>query len=102
MIPAILIALLLCGSSVFGQPFATNVPVATKAASKFRSAEDGWLDASGFLDEKYGFLPVIVPITEPAVGYGAAAGLAFVSKPLGETRAGFDRPSITARSCGPP
>src|SRR5262245_51616832 len=64
--------------------------------SKFRSPDDGWLDVSDFLDEKYGFLPVVIPITEPAVGYGAAGGLAFISRPLGETRAGFNRPSITA------
>jgi hypothetical protein len=51
-------------------------PAVTNAPSKFRSAEDGWPDASGFLDEKYGFLPVVIPITEAAVGYGAAGGLA--------------------------
>ena len=58
---------------------ATNAPVsaATNAPSRFRSAEDGWLDVSGFLDEEYGFLPVVLPITEPAVGYGAAGGLMF-------------------------
>lgn len=50
---------------------------------------------SGFLDEKYGFLPLVIPITEPAVGYGAAGGLAFISKPLGGTREGFGRPNIT-------
>jgi outer membrane protein assembly factor BamA len=50
---------------------------------------------SGFLDEKYGFLPVAIPITEPAVGYGAAVGLAFISQPLGEAREGFGRPDIT-------
>lgn len=43
-------------------------PADAKEPSKFYSAEDGWLDVSGFLDEKYGFLPVVVPITEPAVG----------------------------------
>jgi hypothetical protein len=67
----------------------------TNAPSRFRSADDGWLDVSGFLDEKYGFLPVVMPITEPAVGYGAAGGLAFLSKPLGEARPGFDRPNIS-------
>jgi len=65
------------------------------APSKFRSADDGWLDVSGFLDEKYGFLPIAIPITEPAVGYGAAGALAFLSQPLGEARAGFGRPDIT-------
>ena len=65
------------------------------APSKFRSADDGWPDISGFLDEKYGFLPLVIPITEPAVGYGAAGALAFLSQPLGEARAGFGRPDIT-------
>jgi hypothetical protein len=38
---------------------------------------------------------VLVPITEPAVGYGAAVGLAFMNQPLGEAKAGFNRPNIT-------
>ena len=63
--------------------------------SKLWSLEDGWLDVSGFLDEKYGFLPLVVPITEPAVGYGAAVGLAFLSSPLGEAKDGYGRPNIT-------
>ncbi len=58
-------------------------------------ADDGWPDISGFLDEKYGFLPVAMPITEPAVGYGAAAGLAFISAPLGGSAKGLGRPNIT-------
>jgi outer membrane protein assembly factor BamA len=73
----------------------TNAPDASMGPSKFRSAEDGWLDVSGFLDEKYGFLPVVLPITEPAVGYGAAGGLAFINQPLGEAQAPYDRPNIT-------
>jgi outer membrane protein assembly factor BamA len=64
--------------------------------SKIRSEEDGWLDISGFLDETYGFIPLLVPITEPAVGYGAAAALTFIDKPPGEAQAGFGRPNITA------
>ena len=41
-------------------------PAATsQSPSKFRSAEDGWLDISGFLDERYGFIPLVIPITEP-------------------------------------
>ena len=68
---------------------------ATNAPSKIRSPDDGWLDVSGFLDESYGFIPLVIPITEPAVGYGAAGGLAFIDKPLGEAQAGFGRPNIT-------
>jgi outer membrane protein assembly factor BamA len=57
--------------------------------------DDGWFDVSDFLDEKYGFLPLLVPITEPAVGYGAAGGLAFIDQPLGQSIAGHTRPDVT-------
>ena len=60
----------------------------TDAPSKFTSSEDGWLDVSGFLDETYGFVPLVVPITEPAVGYGAAGGLIFVDKTKENAQAG--------------
>jgi outer membrane protein assembly factor BamA len=72
-----------------------QTPASTNAPSKLRSAEDGWLDMSAFLDEAYGFVPLVIPITEPAVGYGAAVGLAFIDKPKGEAQAGFGRPNIT-------
>jgi hypothetical protein len=58
-------------------------------------SDDGWPDLSHFLDSSYGFLPILVPITEPAVGYGAAGALAFVDKPLGGGEDGFGRPNIT-------
>jgi outer membrane protein assembly factor BamA len=37
----------------------------------------------------------VVPITEPAVGYGAAGGLMFLSKPLPQAEDGLGRPNIT-------
>ncbi len=72
-----------------------KTPDGSHAKSKFFSAEDGWFDASGFLNERYGFLPVLIPITEPATGYGAGLGLAFVDKALRGGDAGYDRPNIT-------
>ena len=66
-----------------------------RTPSNFRSAEDGWIDVSGFIDQSYGFIPIIIPITEPAVGYGAALALAFIDKQTGEAAAGFGRPNIT-------
>jgi len=87
--------LVLCASSAQAQMAIEKPPDTTPAPSKFRSSDDGWFDVSGFLDEKYGFLPLIIPITEPAVGYGATGALAFLDQPLGETRAGFGRPDIT-------
>lgn len=54
------------------------------------SEEDGWVDLSGFLDHDWGFLPMIMPITEPAVGYGALAGPVFLG-----TADGISRPNLT-------
>jgi outer membrane protein assembly factor BamA len=73
----------------------TNTTSVSTNSSKMYSPEDGQFDVSGFLDERYGFLPVVLPITEPAVGYGAAGGVAFISEPLGKAAAGFGRPNIT-------
>src|SRR3954470_18391701 len=90
--------LFLLGSLVLASRAAAQSPDAPepeKSSARLRSPEDGWLDVSGFLDEKYGFLPIVLPITEPAVGYGAAVGLAFISSPLGEAKAGYNRPNIT-------
>jgi hypothetical protein len=92
---AILAASVLCGVTCGAQMTVAKPPGDAAAPSKFFAAEDGWADVSGFLDEKYGFLPVVIPITEPAVGYGAAGGLTFISKPLTEAQAGFGRPNIT-------
>lgn len=44
---------------------------------------DGWLDATAFLRERYGFLPVPIIVTEPAIGYGGGVALAFMDEPLG-------------------
>jgi len=46
----------------------------------FVDPEDGWFDVGAFVARKYGFVPVLAPITEPAVGYGAAGGLVFVDR----------------------
>jgi hypothetical protein len=54
---------------------------------------DGAFDLSEFLSSKVGFLPIAIPITEPAVGYGLGIGLTFfhekppvVQGPNGESR----------------
>jgi hypothetical protein len=70
----ILLAALLSGTSAAGQTTTAKPSDATPVPSKFRSAEDGWFDVSGFLDEAYGFLPIVIPITEPAVGTGRQEG----------------------------
>ncbi len=90
-IVAILMALLFCGSSLQAQTASGE----KRPPSKFFSAEDGWFDMSGFLNERYGFLPFLAPITEPATGYGLGLGLAFLDKPFVGGEDGYNRPNIT-------
>lgn len=83
--------------AVDAEPAATPEPaVAPREGSRLWSKEDGWLDVSGFIDQSFGFLPVLIPITEPAVGMGGAGALVFIDKPEGEGGAGFGRPNISA------
>lgn len=74
----------------------SSTPTVNQAeSSKLSPSDDGWADLSEFIDKAYGFMPLIIPITEPAVGYGAAGALAFIDKPNTEDIAGFGRPNIT-------
>ena len=82
--------------NALAQSQTASTPSATDTPSRFRSPDDGWFDVSAFLDERYGFLPIVLPITEPAVGYGAAGGVTFISQPLGAAEAGRGRPNVTA------
>jgi hypothetical protein len=45
--------------------------------SLFFDPEDGYFDISEFLSSKAGFLPLAIPITEPAIGYGLSLGLSY-------------------------
>jgi hypothetical protein len=56
---------------------ATTRPATRPAPSLFRDPEGGAFDVSNFLSTRVGFLPMAVPITEPAVGYGLGLGLTF-------------------------
>jgi len=96
---ATLVAGLLASEGVHAaEPAASVAAAAPDAASTDATApaaDDGWPDLSTFLDQKFGFLPVVMPITEPAVGYGVAGGLLFISKPLGAAAQGLGRPDIS-------
>ncbi len=71
-----------------------------KKAHPFKDTLDGAFDISNYLFNLHGFLPVISPITEPAVGYGGAgAGLFFIpKKDKGDHR--FRFPDIVAAGGG--
>lgn len=83
----LLIRVLVCIAGLMAAtalPAADSTPAqdapAASAPSRFYDAGDGWFDISDFLDTAYGFVPVIVPITEPAVGYGAVGALVFIDR----------------------
>lgn len=77
---------------VFG--FVLSASCFGKEKISFRDPEDGAFDASAFLDSATGFLPIVSPITEPAVGYGAFGALMFIQKADQEESAGFNRPNL--------
>ncbi len=68
---------------------ATSLAALAQESEKkvFRDPQDGAFDASEFLLDRKGFLPVPVVITEPAVGYGAGAALVFFRESLRERAA---------------
>ena len=68
------------------------LPTASAAAEPsfremFTDPADGAFDMSRFIKTRTGFVPIVAPVTEPAVGYGAAGGLIFFHRGLGEPAA---------------
>ena len=66
--------------------FAAGESQAQEAGKRgpFTDPQDGKVDASEWLLDRKGFLPVPILITEPAVGYGAGASLLFFRESIGE------------------
>ena len=95
--PSIIGTLAFAGAVAFGCPINAAEPDSEQAGqSKFRDPDDGKLDLSAFLASAYGFVPLLVPITDPAVGYGAVAAAVFVhGEPPAEGEP-FVRPTISA------
>jgi len=63
---------------------------------KLFDPEDGCLDVSQFLDDPFGFIPVVIPITEPVVGAGAALALVFINENEKTSDGRGVKPDITA------
>lgn len=73
-------------------------PMVALAAQEvsFIDPVDGWFDATSFLKQSYGFLPVPIIVTEPAIGYGGGAALAFLHDRIGGgEEGGKSQPSIS-------
>lgn len=68
----------LCASVVFGSLLCFNAR--GRDLPSMRDPQDGAFDLSAVLDTTYGFVPLVSPITEPAVGYGAVGALVFVDR----------------------
>ena len=67
---------------------------------KHRDSIDGAIDLSQFLGELHGVLPILSPITEPAVGFGlAAAGLYFITKENNDNQK-FQKPDLVGLAGG--
>ncbi len=72
-----------------------------KRIKPFKDPADSAFDISYYLANLHGFLPVVMPITEPAVGYGAAlAGAFFIPKKETEEKRAFQIPDIAAVAGG--
>ena len=63
--------------------------------SRWFDPEDGWFDLSSFLEQPHGFIPLLAPITEPAIGYGVAGAAVFLDPREEAGSAGWARPNIT-------
>lgn len=86
---ALLAALGLSAWGAHAQEASPSAPAQDKPARSlsFFDPEDGMFDASDFLLNHKGALPVPTIITEPAVGYGFGLGLVFFSESMAEAAA---------------
>ena len=64
--------------------------------SRFLDPDEGQLDVSSMLEHAYGFLPVPLIVTEPAVGYGGGAAAMFVRPRQEIGQEGWARPNLSA------
>ncbi len=72
-----------------------------KRAKPFIDTVDNAFDISYYLYNLHGFLPVVSPVTEPAVGYGAiAAGLFFIPKKTDPKNKKFKMPDVAGFAGG--
>ena len=73
LLQRIAIVSVLCVSPAEGQTSDAQLCEASEAPPESPTDDDGWPDPSGFLDEKFGFLPLALAVTDPAMGYGGGA-----------------------------
>ena len=74
-----LYSLLLCLVII---PASLGLNAQDKQKIPFRDSTDGAFDLSYFLSTFAGFMPLVMPITEPALGYGLAGGPVFIHRDM--------------------
>ncbi len=77
-------------------PPADSAGPPTHAGSKFKDPVDGQFDVSQILEKPYGFLPVPLVVTEPAIGYGGGFAGMFLRPRRDAGAEGWARPNISA------
>ena len=92
-IVSILVALSLTTSLLFSSTDINSTE--SQEPDLFTSQEDGAFDVSDYLATKYGFMPVPMLITEPAVGYGAGLSLLFLHDTFASMSEKKSPPSIS-------
>jgi hypothetical protein len=70
-------------------------PASAQAKSKFFDPDDGQFDVSHFLEHPYGFVPIPVIVTEPAVGYGGGLVGMFLRPREEAGHEGWSRPNLS-------
>ena len=77
-------------------PGAAPAGVPPESRSQFFDPEDGQLDISHFLEHPWGFVPIPIIVTEPAVGYGGGLAGMFLRPRENAGQEGWTRPNISA------
>jgi len=74
---------------------ATDAAPPLTLREKLTDPQDGDFDLSYFLEHPYGFLPVPIIVTEPAIGYGGGVALMFLRPRREAGSEGWVRPDIS-------
>jgi hypothetical protein len=91
---AVSVALVL-GAAAGAQPSSASGEPPGDRPSRFFDPEDGQFDLSWFLEHPYGFLPIPIVVTEPAVGYGGGIAGMFLRPRHEAGQEGWARPDIS-------
>jgi hypothetical protein len=76
-------------------PNSTAADAQTAGRSRFFDPEDGQFDVSHLLEHPYGFIPIPIVVTEPAVGYGGGLAGMFLRPREEAGQEGWTRPNIS-------